>query len=56
MDKKNIETLWDVKIPMRDGVRLPSDIYLPEEESGFPSILGFLAASLMEDEPLIWRR
>ncbi|MGQ9679621.1 MAG: hypothetical protein ACUVV4_02495 [Candidatus Bathyarchaeia archaeon] len=41
---------------MRDGVRLSADIYLPEEESELPSILGFLAASLMEDEPLIRRR
>ena len=39
MVHKGVKTLWDVKVPMRDGVRLSADIYIPEEEGSFPSIL-----------------
>ena len=35
-----VEARYDVKVPMRDGVRLSADIYFPREQSGpFPVIL-----------------
>lgn len=42
MSKKlSIRTLWDAKVPMRDGVRLSADIYLPpgNTEAQYPTIL-----------------
>lgn len=35
-----VKVLYDVRIPMRDGVTLSSDIYLPDGEGPFPAILG----------------
>ena len=37
--KKPIRIMWDVKTPMRDGVLLSSDIYLPQKEGKYPVIL-----------------
>jgi len=31
--------LWDVKVPMRDGVRLAANVYLPEGDGPFPVLL-----------------
>ena len=31
--------IFDAKVPMRDGVRLSADVYLPEEEGAYPAIL-----------------
>ena len=31
--------MWDIKTPMRDGVLLSSDIYLPQKEGKYPVIL-----------------
>jgi len=31
--------MWDVKTPMRDGILLSSDIYLPQKEGKYPVIL-----------------
>jgi hypothetical protein len=42
MSKKvSLRTLWDVKVPMRDDVKLSADIYLPPEdtEGSYPAIL-----------------
>ncbi|MFC1606883.1 CocE/NonD family hydrolase [Candidatus Latescibacterota bacterium] len=33
------EILRDVKVPMRDGINLATDIYLPDEKGKFPTIL-----------------
>lgn len=40
-EQVSLRTLWDVKVPMRDGVVLSTDIYLPEEsvEGPYPAIL-----------------
>ena len=35
----SVRTLWDVKAPMRDGVRLSADVYLPDGEDCHPAIL-----------------
>ena len=34
-----VRTLTDVKTPMRDGVDLSSDIYLPDAHGKFPTVL-----------------
>ena len=34
-----LRTLLDVKIPMRDGIALSADIYLPAGEGPFPTVL-----------------
>lgn len=34
-----IRFLWDIPVPMRDGVRLSADIYLPKGDGPFPAIL-----------------
>ncbi|MGQ9631733.1 MAG: CocE/NonD family hydrolase [bacterium] len=34
-----VRMLFDVKVPMRDGVRLSADIYFPRWEGPFPAIL-----------------
>jgi len=42
MNKGNyLRTLWDIQIPMRDGINLSADIYLPSRisETGYPTIL-----------------
>src|SRR3972149_2988005 len=31
----------DVKIPMRDGIKLNSDVFRPDSDEKFPAILGF---------------
>jgi putative CocE/NonD family hydrolase len=31
--------MWDIPVPMRDGVKLSTDIYLPEAKKGYPVIL-----------------
>ena len=31
--------IFDAKVPMRDGVRLSADVYLPGEEGAYPAIL-----------------
>lgn len=31
--------LWDVKVPMRDGIRLSANVYFPESEAPFPVLL-----------------
>jgi len=36
---KPIRIMWDVKTPMRDGILLSSDIYLPQKEGEYPVIL-----------------
>ena len=33
-----MKVLHDVKVPMRDGVRLSADIYLPAEEGSYPTV------------------
>src|SRR5262249_34263717 len=35
----NVRMLFDAKTPMRDGVNLSSDIYLPEARGPFPTVL-----------------
>lgn len=42
MSKKvSLRTLWDVNVPMRDGVMLSADVYLPSEDTRapYPTIL-----------------
>jgi uncharacterized protein len=34
-----VRTLSDVKVPMRDGVRLSADVYLPDGPGPFPTVL-----------------
>jgi hypothetical protein len=34
-----VRVMFDVKVPMRDGVELSTDIYLPEIDSPLPTIL-----------------
>ena len=34
-----VRTLQDVKVPMRDGVRLSADVYLPDAPGPFPTVL-----------------
>ncbi|HET9900287.1 MAG TPA: CocE/NonD family hydrolase, partial [Actinomycetes bacterium] len=34
-----VRTLADVKVPMRDGVQLSADVYLPEAPGPFPTVL-----------------
>lgn len=34
-----VEMLLDVKVPMRDGIKLSTDIYLPVGEGQFPTVL-----------------
>jgi len=34
-----LRTLYDVPVPMRDGVRLSADVYLPDAAGPFPTIL-----------------
>ena len=36
---KPIRIMWDMKTPMRDGILLSNDIYLPQKEGKFPVIL-----------------
>ena len=35
----DVEMRLDVKVPMRDGVELSADIYLPRGEGKFPTVL-----------------
>ena len=37
--KHNVKVRLDVKIPMRDGIKLSADIYLPQAEGPFPTVL-----------------
>jgi hypothetical protein len=39
--KFNVRVERDVKIPMKDGVELNADIFLPDSEEKFPAILGY---------------
>ncbi|HSJ53451.1 MAG TPA: CocE/NonD family hydrolase, partial [Anaerolineae bacterium] len=39
VDPSDIRFMFDVPVPMRDGVRLSADIYLPAEEGRYPAIL-----------------
>ena len=34
-----VRMLSDVKVPMRDGVRLSADVYLPQASGPFPTVL-----------------
>src|SRR5688572_13418689 len=34
-----VEMRLDVKVPMRDGVNLSADIYLPKADGAFPTVL-----------------
>jgi predicted acyl esterase len=34
-----IRQKFDVRIPMRDGIELSADIWLPEKEGNYPAIL-----------------
>ena len=34
-----VRCLYDLKAPMRDGVRLSADVYLPQGGTRFPTIL-----------------
>ncbi|MHA1746353.1 MAG: CocE/NonD family hydrolase [Promethearchaeota archaeon] len=38
-EQKNPRIMWDVKCPMRDGILLSNDIYLPQKEGKYPVIL-----------------
>jgi uncharacterized protein len=38
-DNFGVRTLQDVKVPMRDGVRLSTDVYLPDAPGPFPTVL-----------------
>jgi putative CocE/NonD family hydrolase len=38
-DNFGVEMRLDVKVPMRDGVELSADIYLPEASGPFPVVL-----------------
>ena len=35
----NVRFMWDNPVPMRDGIKLSADIYLPSAETGYPVIL-----------------
>ena len=35
----DVDMRLDVQVPMRDGVNLSADIYLPKAEGPFPTIL-----------------
>ena len=35
---KNVDFMWSVKIPMRDGVRLNATIYKPKDSEPVPAI------------------
>ncbi len=35
----NVRFMWDIPVPMRDGVKLSTDIYLPAAEQDYPVIL-----------------
>lgn len=39
VDPSDIRFLWDLPVPMRDGIKLSADIYLPAEEGQYPVIL-----------------
>ena len=36
-----MKTIKDVSIPMRDGVRLGGDVYLPDAPGKFPALLAY---------------
>ncbi len=36
---ETIEMMYDVMIPMRDGIRLLADVYLPKGGGRFPVVL-----------------
>ena len=38
-DQGDIRFLWDQRVPMRDGVHLSADIYMPPEEGRYPAVL-----------------
>ena len=38
-DNFEVEMRLDVKVPMRDGIELSADIYLPEAAGPFPVVL-----------------
>src|SRR5579884_439018 len=43
MSNETVRQLWDVRVPMRDGVQLSTDIYFPEggpEGGPYPTVLG----------------
>ena len=35
----DIRFMWDIPVPMRDGVKLSTDIYLPAAEQAYPVVL-----------------
>ena len=35
----DIRFMWDTRVPMRDGVKLSTDIYLPAATEAYPVIL-----------------
>ena len=35
---KNIDFIWGVKIPVRDGVQLHATVYKPKEDTATPAI------------------
>ena len=35
----DIQIKWGVRIPMRDGVKLSADVYLPKAEGRYPAII-----------------
>ncbi len=42
MPRYNVKTLKNVMVPMRDGTRLAADIFLPDIQGKFPSILEYI--------------
>ena len=38
-DSYGVRNLIDVKVPMRDGVNLSTDLYLPKTGGPFPTVL-----------------
>ena len=37
-----VRSLWDFPPPMHDGVKLPTDIYLPATEQAYPVIFSHM--------------
>ena len=49
----DMEAMYNVKVPMRDGVNLSADIYFPRDEKGpFPVILGRTPYNNMTEESI----
>jgi len=31
--------IWNARVPMRDGVHISADVYLPDKEGAFPTVV-----------------